>query len=86
MLDRVTLFTQDGCPDSASVRSCLMRSGVPFTERNVSTHPGAIQRLFMTGVCTTPFVVAYGQAMVVMRRSDLARWLGFTCHCADGGE
>lgn len=81
----VTLFTQEGCQDSARVRDCLTRSGVPFVERNVSTDLNAGEALMRTGIFATPLVVAGDRSLLVRHRSDLARQLGFTCRCPDGG-
>ena len=36
----ITLFTQDGCIDSARVRTCLALADVPFIERNVTHEAG----------------------------------------------
>jgi glutaredoxin len=83
---QVTLFTQDGCPDSDRARHCLSGSGVSYIERNVSTDPGAVPALVATGIFATPVVVADGNAMLVTRPRELARVLGFTCLCADGGD
>ncbi len=82
----VTLFTQNGCYDSARIRTCLSLAGVPFVERNVSTDPDAVLLMLATGIFATPLVVAEDQAMLVASRTDLARRLGFTCRCPDGGD
>ncbi len=83
--DAVTLFTQDGCEDSARVRACLTLSDVPFVEHTVSVDPQAVHLLLATGIFATPLVVAGGKAFLVTRRSDLARQLEFACRCPDGG-
>ena len=84
-MDPITLFTQDGCQDSACVRDCLTRAGVPFVERNVSADPEAVPLLVATGIFATPLVVAGNRSWLVTRRSELARHLGFACQCPDGG-
>ena len=85
MLPTVTLFSQDGCHDSARVRDCLILSDVPFVEHNVNTEPEAVQLMLDTDIFATPLVVVGEQAMLVTNRSDLARWVGFACRCPDGG-
>jgi len=82
----VTLFTQAGCQDSARVRDCLVRSAVPFVERNVSTDPDAAQALMATDLFATPLVLAGDHAILVTRPRDLAQRLGFVCRCSDDGE
>ncbi|HEU5432205.1 MAG TPA: glutaredoxin domain-containing protein [Thermomicrobiales bacterium] len=82
----LTLFTQDGCPDSARVRTCLLASGVPFVERNLSREPLAAAALLATGLFATPVVVAGAQTLLAARRDQLAAALGFVCRCSDGGH
>ena len=86
LVPTVTLFTQDGCHDSARVRMCLILSGVPFVEHNVSTDPDAVPLMLGTGIFATPLVVAGEQAMLVTDRRDLADRVGFPCRCPDGGN
>ncbi|CAN5664443.1 hypothetical protein BH23CHL4_BH23CHL4_25960 [soil metagenome] len=52
----ITLYTQDGCADSAAVRSRLNEQGVPFIERNVTNDPSAAVALARTGIFATPLV------------------------------
>ena len=84
-MELITLFTQDGCRDSARVRDCLTRAGVPFVERNVSADPAAVPLLVATGIFATPLVVTGNRSLLVTRRSEVARHLGFACQCPDGG-
>ncbi len=52
----ITLYTQDGCADSAVVRSWLTDQGIPFTERNVGNDPVAAEALVRTGIFATPLL------------------------------
>jgi glutaredoxin len=51
------LYTQAGCAESMKVRSWLTERSAPFTERNVSTDPGAAEALVATGIFATPLLV-----------------------------
>lgn len=77
----VTLFTQDGCPDSARVRNCFRRSAVPFVERNVTGDLDAARDLLATGTFATPVIQAGAQVIVGARLDRLAETLGFHCRC-----
>lgn len=79
----ITLFTQDGCVDSARVRACLQLAGVPFIERNVTHDPAAAEALLATGIFATPVVIAGDRVILAARRDALAQVLGFTCRCPD---
>jgi glutaredoxin len=79
----VTLFTQDGCPDSARVRACFRRSRVPFVERNVTGDPEAARALLATGVFATPLTLAGGRPIVGARLQHLADAVGFRCRCPE---
>jgi glutaredoxin len=81
----VTLFTQEGCPDSARVRACFRRSAVPFVERNVTGDAVAARALLATGTFATPVVLAGGRVLVGARLDRLAAALGFRCRCPGGG-
>jgi len=50
----ITLYTQNGCKDSAVVRSWLIEQELPFAERNVSNDPGTAGALARTGIFATP--------------------------------
>lgn len=80
----VTLFTQNGCPDSARVRACFLASGVPFVERNVSGDDDAARALAATGVFATPLVASEGLAILGANVPKLADALGFVCRCPAG--
>lgn len=79
----VTLFTQDGCADSARARACLTLAGVPFIERNVSHDDAAAGALAATGLFATPVVVADGRPRLAAPRQVLPQALGFACRCPD---
>ncbi len=77
----VTLYTQDGCPDSERVRSCFRESGVAFVERDVTRDPAAAEALLATGVFATPVVLGAGLLVVGFRPDVLMNALGFRCRC-----
>lgn len=83
--DCVTLYTQDGCPDSARVRACFQRSGVGFVERNVTGDLDAARALLATGVFATPLVQRGRRVVVGARFAVLADALGFRCRCPGVG-
>jgi len=59
----VTVYTTPGCAACAAVKRYLSGKGVPFTERDVTTDPGALadmQRL--SGVRIAPVTVIGEQA------------------------
>ena len=78
------LFTQNGCPDSARVRACLLASDVPFVERNVSRDDDAASALMATGVFATPVVASGDRIFFGANLPNLARALGFACRCPSG--
>ncbi|MBA3416148.1 MAG: glutaredoxin family protein [Chloroflexia bacterium] len=80
------LYTQTGCADSARVRACFRRSGVPFVERNVTSDDEAAVALYATGIFATPLVVVAGRPVVGGRLPALAASLGFVCRCPEGGR
>jgi glutaredoxin len=79
----ITLFTQDGCPDSERVRRCFRRSAVPFVERNVTGDLAAAGDLLATGVFATPVIHAGTRVLVGARLDRLAETLGFQCRCPE---
>ena len=79
----VTLFTREGCVESALVLACLRLAGVPFVEREVTGDPAAAAALAATGIFATPVVVSGGRAFLAYPRDALAEALGFRCRCPD---
>jgi glutaredoxin len=79
----VTLFTQNGCPDSRRARQCLDLAGLSYVERNLSREPEFANDLLATGLFATPVVVSGTQAMLANNRLRLADTLGFACRCPD---
>lgn len=81
----ITLFSQEGCADSARVRTCLIGGGVTFTERNVTDDIEAARALLATGTFGTPLVLAGNRVVAGVRLAELATTLGFRCRCDDVG-
>ncbi len=83
---QVTLFTQEGCPDSARMRTCVRRSAVPFVERHVTGDLAAARDLLATGIFATPVIQTGTQVVVGARLDHLAETLGFQCRCPDASD
>jgi len=74
----ITLYTQNGCKDSAAVRSWLIEEELPFTERNVSNDPDAAVALARTGIFATPLVTICTHTVFGNRPQRIARTID-TC-------
>jgi glutaredoxin len=68
----VVLYTQDGCADSARVRTWLTARSIPFVERNVTSDAVAARDLAATGVFATPLLVVGSERVLGYRPKVLA--------------
>ena len=72
----VTLYVVPGCPLCADAREVLLRSGVVFRERDVSSDFGALRAMYkLTRQNLVPVVEAGGRALVRPSHAELTELL-----------
>jgi glutaredoxin len=71
----VTVFTSNGCGPCEMVKGYLLKEGVAFEEKNVSTDVAAREHLISLGHRATPVTVVGEQRIVGYKPDQLAEAL-----------
>lgn len=71
-MDRVVVYTQDGCSHCHQVKRWLGERGVAFEERHISRHPEYLEELVRRGHRAVPVVVVGGREIVGFDAGALA--------------
>ncbi len=70
-----SLDVQDGCAQSATVRTWLSEHGIPFIERDAGSDPNAATALAATGTFATPLLVSGDTRVLGFQEQALATLL-----------
>jgi arsenate reductase-like glutaredoxin family protein len=71
-----TLYVQPNCAFCDQARQFLSENGIPWTERDVTKEPAAVEELRRIGTLATPVIVLGGKVIVGFNVEQLAEFLG----------
>jgi glutaredoxin len=73
---KIVLYKKAGCPWSAAVIGFLNEIGVPFEEKNITTHPSyAAEVEKISGRCVSPTLDVDGEILADASVEDVAKVL-----------